>query len=47
MAVFPSTSCNGFALDDPVGDVVEEICAIMLFETAAKFVLGVDDASAG
>ena len=44
MAVFPSTSCKGFALDDPVGDVVDDICAMMLFEAAAKFVLVVDEA---
>ena len=36
VAVFPSTSCNGFAFD-PDGEVVDEICAMTLFE--ARFVL--------
>ena len=44
MAVFPSTSCKGFALDDPVGEVVDDICAMILFEAAAKFVLVVGEA---
>ena len=34
--MFPSTSCKGFAFD-PDGDVVDDICVMMLFD--ARFVL--------